>query len=464
MSNHLAKILRSGAVALAAALLLANAAPKEEQFICVTGPTWRPSVADGVGIEAEPVPASYRTLFESKKPCIRWALQEGSLIDWHIRFGSERSISAALAYLKRDYIRGLPATERYGPELERAWRSALPDLRRALKIEEPPKSDYSAKHRFMDKSLTVRRFRELERARDNYRFLAEQHLKSAEEFGSERLLAKAELYLRPVQAGAAILEPLSLQEPAAGLFSFDVDEFRTEDFRMRSAILRARLSRSAPDLAAAERIVKSFERPLYSRLAEAVFSGGEDFCDISDDWNEVEALRAVCGDDHSAINRLTNYWINRAALDLIAGNRETRSGEFAFRLLNRERTEGRKRGYHRRSEEDLLRLRLLSADDHRRRLETPGTDEHDLDEPWQGALRELQEAELLAPAHSSPARFRRIAEGWLEIWDRGETLFKPSEEGFSRAGMTEQWRYAAYLRRLLAGLEEVTSGGPAAPQ
>lgn len=453
------RAILESAIALAGAVLLAGSAVEDDQVICVSGPNWRPSLGDAARIDSEAVPASYRAMFESKAPCVRWSLEEASIVDWHLRFGNERGISIALAYLERDYSRGVPTTSRYRTELARAWRLALPDLLRARKIEQRPNLNYSLKHRFMDRSRTIRRFNGLVDAREKYLFLAEQYLRAAEEFGSTPLLDKASLYLRTTLDGTEFLEPLESQEPAAGLLHFNLHQFRTDDLKMRAAILQARLTRSAADIAEAERIVQSFERPRYRRLAEAVSSGGDDFCDISDGWSEAEALRAACEEDEDSIReRLTNYWIDRATLDFVTGNREARSHELAYRLLERERRSEQGRCCYRRAEDDLLRLRLLSAEDHRRRIGVHGARGHERVRAWWDALDDLHEAEKLAPAHSSPARFRRIALAWLEIWDRGETLSEPSENGASRKDMPDRRRYAAYLRRLLDGISGIAAG------
>jgi hypothetical protein len=453
-------MILASTVALAGALLLADPAVGDDQVICVGGPAWRPSLLDSARIEAEPVPASYRALFESKAPCVRWALDEAKIVDWHLAFGNEQGITAALAYLERDHVRDIPPTGRYRAELDRAWRRALPDLRRASAKVQTPGLDYSVKHRFMAGSATVLRFNALADAREKYRFLAEQYLRAAEEFASAPLLEKAKPFLDATLEGTQLLESLENQAPAAGLLDFNLHRFRTDDLQMRAAILRARLSRSPSDVAEAERIVQSFERPLYRRLAETVSSGGDGFCEISDGWSQSEALRAACEADEDSIrDRLTNYWINRAMLDFVSGNRKARSDELAFRLLDLERSGEQGRCCYRRAEEDLLRLRLLSAEDHRRRLEAGGAEDDDPTRSWRDALDDLSEAEKLAPVHSSPARFRRIALAWLEVWRRGETLSYASGSSVSLNDMPDHWRYALYLRRLLAGVPEIAGGG-----
>lgn len=455
-------ILRA-AVTLGAALLLGNAAPDDTGTICVGGRGWRPSLADAAAIEAVPVPASYRILLESTAPCVRWGLDKESLVDLHLRFGSERSISAALAYLERDHMRGLPPPGRYAADLQRAWRSALPDLRLANALPQPEGLSYSVAFRSIETSRPVQKLLSLVRARDNYLFLAEQPLRAAEEFGSLPLLDKANPYLVAAVESARILDSLANGEPAARLVSLNLNALRTEDLQVREAILRARLSRSEADLARAETILQALERPTYRRQAEAAYSEGDHFCDIADGWGDAEKLRNACGEDVTLKERVTNYWINRAMLDFISDVPGRRSDELALRLLQRENMAESGRCCRRRADEDLLRLRLGRADHLRRRLAAAlaAGDESGVGQSWHGALEDLREAERLAPVESSPGRFRRIAATWLEVWQSGDTLFTSREPGVAWMNSPERWRYATYLRRLISHVDMIAAGADA---
>ena len=50
----------------------------EDQTICVGGPRWPWTLEDVRRIQSDPIPQSYRALFESTEPCTRWALDEGT--------------------------------------------------------------------------------------------------------------------------------------------------------------------------------------------------------------------------------------------------------------------------------------------------------------------------------------------------------------------------------------------------
>ncbi|HEY0012256.1 MAG TPA: hypothetical protein VGB79_05330 [Allosphingosinicella sp.] len=427
----------------------------QDQDICVGGPDWHPSLDDARSIEDTPVPASFRTLFESVEPCVRWAMSEHLIVDWHMRFGSERSIAAALAYLERDYMSSIPPPARHRGELERAWRAAGRDLARAQAIRQPENLEYSLRYRFMERSRPIQLLNALVEARLNYRFLAEQHLRAAEEFGSATLLARAEPYLHALTASELFLAPLQ-DLPAASTLSLDLDTFRTDDLRMRAAVLRAQLSRSAADVAAAEALLDQMETSPLRRLAEEAYSGGDDFCDIGSGSNDAESLQQFCQADDAAAERAINFAISRAALDLLGAKpRHERMADTAVRLLERVPVHDTSRCCGRSEDEALLRLRLTLANFHRRRFaDGLEPDETHLGE-WGEALAQLREAERLAPPHSAPARFERIARQWL-------TLSEIDSAAERRQASTPEFvRYSAYLRHLLANLEAIRNGNSA---
>lgn len=429
------------------------------QAICIGGPRWRASLAESAAIETVPVPASYRLLFESTAPCTRWALDEASLIDLHLRFGSEQSIVPALAYLERDDVRGEPAPEAYPAALERAWEAAQADLRRAHAIQQPQGANYSAQHRFLEASRPVQRLEALVRTREKYVFLATQYLRAAEEFNALAMLDAADRYLAVALAGGRFLAPRESEAPVAGLLYFNLHTFVTDDLEMRAALLRAGVTRNGPDIARAEAIVQAKERPYYPRLAETAFSGGDDFCDISDGYSQAERLAETCRADDAdddAQDRVVNQLLGRAMLDVIAGRESVagccESNAIAFRLLAIERLPDRGRCCLRDPVEDIVRLRRARADFFYRR---PNEDAFS---NWYEALGELQAAERLIEPDLAPSRLRRIATSWLHIWDQRNALFEGRENGSSPDFAPELRRYASYLRHLLASLDPIAAG------
>jgi hypothetical protein len=436
-----------------------------EEVICVGGPQWIPSLADNGAIAVDPFPASFRILFESTAPCTRWALDEQSLIGWHMAFGSERSAAAALSYLERDYRRNVPAPADFEQSVRRAWRQAIPDLRRALAVQQPEGADFSARHRFMQHSRSIRRLNLLNEYRENYLFLAEQYLRASEEFGSAVLLARAEDFLEPAIQSARFLESVEGQPPAVGLLYFNLGTYRTEDLQMRAAVLRARFTRSAEDLVRAREILSVFEGPLYREAARNAFGSGDDFCDFGNGRGNADALEAACRHDDHFPERVTNFWINRAMLDTISTSEAQDSTWLAIRLLEREELDSRSgRCCGRTSEEDLLHLLLVRADENGRRFASAieGPEMGGAYEAWREALADLKRAERMVAPETASGRSRRIGEAWLALWARANRLeFDGPRRRWTDA--PHYHRYAAYLRALIANVDAIAVGAaPAA--
>jgi hypothetical protein len=425
--------------------------------ICIDGAGWRGSGADVRQIEAVPVPESFRQRFESLAPCVRWATSPVHLVDWHLRFGSERSTAAALAYLENDSQRPVPP-ERYAHELRRAWRAALPVLRQAARIRQREGLSPSAQYRFMEGRPSFRRLDSLIEDRTEYQFMTEYYLRAAEQFGSLALLERAEVYMRALLASADFLRPLEGRAPADHLY-FNLDPHRSDTFRLRTAVLRAQLTRSADDIAAARRVVNEVERPPYALLLGAAYSGGDDFCDISEGRSHAETIDAACRADDEIAERVMSWALARSLIDLIADSAERLGDDVLIALLERERRTDDGRCCRRPSAEDeLVRLRLQRAEHELRRFAVT-TDFSNARQHWRDALGELRRAADLVPPPDAPARFRPIGEAWLRVWARGEALSPPPGEDIPLpTASPDLRRYAAYLRSLLPNLDAIAAG------
>jgi hypothetical protein len=140
---------------------------------------------------------------------------------------------------------------------------------------------------------------------------------------------------------------------------------------------------------------------------------------------------------------------------------ESRDYELALRLLEQERLPDRGRCCYNRAEDDLFRLYLMQADQQRRAIAQAGAG-HDWGETqqhlWQ-ALDALEKAERLTTPAEAPARFRRVAQAWLDLWARaGEIGANPGEGMASLTESPERRRFASYLRQMLAGLDQIAAG------
>ena len=108
-----------------------------------------------------------------------------------------------------------------------------------------------------------------------------------------------------------------------------------------------------------------------------------------------------------------------------------------------------------------MRLRLQRADRRRRLLDEAirGGDFYGGHEHWFDALGDLREAEKLVSPADAPARFRRVAEAWLAVWQRAEALPLPPEAAARPTASPDLRRYATYLRRLIEDLPAIATGG-----
>ena len=205
---------------------------------------------------AVPVPASFRqprtnpTTFACDGVSI-----ERLFVDWHLSFGSERSVAAALAYLAEHTLTPIPPPERYTPEITRAWRASHPELQRALGSWHKGSAIKEAARRLLEQNRAYRRLDQLLEDRDKYHFFADQYLRAAAAFKSLDLLAGADRYIRAAVNSAGFLGPLLRFQPTLRVdqLHFNLDMHVTDAQRMFAANLRAHITRTPQNIAAAER-------------------------------------------------------------------------------------------------------------------------------------------------------------------------------------------------------------------
>jgi len=480
-------VLRSIAMALAASLLLANApGEEEEQTICLSvAHVWRGDSADIGRIRSVAVPESFRRAFEARG-CERYQLVPQSLVDWHLAFGDERTAALGLAYLEAGYRKGAPAPEGFGPHLAAAWEAA----RRTIAADAlPPRGDprRAALERRVRESRSVQSAADAVRTYSNYVELAHGYARAAEVYGSASLLEKAEQYFVPVRAGLATLFAGGTDHES------DLDGFvetptyrlgEALDLEMRLPVLRARLSRSAADLDAAAAAMARRYHPVLATAADNARERSGDPCEIGGEaeGDEMRALQMACDEEFNVPRRATDFWRNRAHLDLLMAadpthfeaavqNRRATGSEFARRsvpapgaepvtwpasfetaawLLRYQRVGDRDEEVPRLDENriELFALLLARAEMHARRA---GGEKEE--EEIGRALDYAAQAVRVTPPHDAPALFRRGAETWLGLWARAEasTRTRPRQSD-------DRDRFAAYLRANLAALDSIATG------
>lgn len=431
------------------------------QVICVSvAHLWWGSSEDVRRIRTIAVPDSFRRIFEGGG-CSSWSLVKEMLIDWHLAFGDEASVTAALAYLEANYTRNMPAPAAL-PRLIAATRSAA-------------RSDRPPSH-----SRLVQRQGELRLAHQNFLFLAQNYLRAADFHQSHALYAKARIYAAAALAGLAA--------PLPGDSEDRPNELR--DLEMRLALVRAGFTRSPADIAAAQAVLDRNYDPTLAAGAARAEDG--DPCELGD-RPDPEGLRAACNDENDFRGRLTDYWTAQARLDLLKaadpglfdlrtvrpapnGSSFVPRGEgatvptddwpqpdafgHAIRLLARQRPDmipEQARRYDN-IDDAVVLLHLLRADLFARRAAATPVPDPDSQAAYRArelrdaALFDLSEALRIAGPAEQAGRFRQLATRYLEI------VAIPSAERI--AGNPVHEREAVFLRMALDNLDRIIAARP----
>lgn len=434
---------------LAAALLLlgGQAAAAPPQDVCVVPLTlWSGTLADTRSIATVPVPDSYRRAF-GDRPCN--TLHKPSLIDWHLAFGTEASVTAALAWLETELTRDAPAPATFLATADTAWRAVRPRLAELEALRRQP----NALDRARASDPAVRRLQPLVRSYRAATLLAQQYLRAAEFHRSPLLLAKARPYLAIASEGVRLFfddalfagQREAVGASAVGLFSGDVDAIR--DMEARAALLQAALTGSAADRAAATRLLDRGDPGLLRRAAEEAYAHGDSPCEVGD-REDLAAIKTACDTENDFEGRLLAHWVVRARLAVRTPGEEQGMGAVALaEKLLRHRLLDPSQGWSVRygSYADALAdLYLWQAD-------RAAADQGD------GALRLLTQAERLTPAATNPARFLQIAEHFAALWRRLEAAPDPRDRPSDVPALA---REAAFLARTRAALPAIAVGQP----
>lgn len=430
------------------------------ETVCLAiGHIWNGTDEESAAIEQEPVPASFKQT-DQGGGCEAFQLLRHTLIDWHMNFGTERSIRPALRY----YAGGrfdVPD----GPDWETVWARAAPALDRA-KAEVAAKHDYQAGTLLLaqDKAATALLARL--RAWQSRMGVAHHYLRAADLWQSKTLLADARPVVEWVEESAAFLKSKGLlakegdSQPLANILRVTYsDEEEQFGLHARMLALTAELSGKPEDAARVQEAVASLETPLLKRLMEEGWRHGDDLCDAGD-RSDLADLNAACRDENNIERTLLTYAVLKVRTRPDDAARESGDAVHDAEFLLRRAHEahggaGLTMLADRRSPTEPMFILLL---DQARRLMRAAADPslQTGRESWRHITYRLAAGESLAAALQSlnparaPAPWRMAARLWLT----NHQALADTPDGADEAQREE--RMAAYLRAVLAHLDAVS--------
>jgi hypothetical protein len=457
-----------------------NAAEADEGPICLAiAHLWSGSLDDVRNINTIPVPDSFRRPF-SAGGCDTWQLVKQGLINWHLSFGTEASTAKALTFIEDEYRKQGAALPNISVALERAWKAAMPDMDKAHELLTLPKPNWEHANEILAKSRPFKRLSSLTEEIGREQFIVEEYIRAAEFFGSRSFHERARLHYAFVEERDRFFEgkvsvDLKRLNSVIGrrLIGFYSGPIYVADLRMRMALMKARLSRNADDVAAASLAI---ERDSNDAMKQAAEFASENFEDFGSNRNndDYPQLASALDTDGNFMRRATNYWRNKAQLEQlkqqIASTIE-RGGEdhnFAYynamSMLEWTKTQGRNRqaarGYDSNTfpsnpADAIIALHLATVDKlmaQSTAQETVTTSKSNENEQnvfrlRQLALAELSQASLLAPPHETPGRFRQIASRYLSVYELLKDEVTPQDQ-----------RLASYFTHTLISLDQIALG------
>lgn len=459
-------------IALAALAISAPALAQDSggETICI-GPArlFSGSLQDNTDIATTPVPESFRRLFEGG-PCTRFGLMQGSLTSWHLAFGNEATVTAALAWFEKAYFHAAVPMEDLAARLAAARSAAQPDIEAARRLSARPGGS-PASERLIARSKPIARLRELLGLHSDYVFLAGEYVRAAEFHGSRALFDGARKWFEPVAAALPALRDAARVDIAAGRDSrFAPDGYAADQATMleiRMAIVQAALSNAPADRATAEALLAHHANPQYRTAAEEAFRHGDDFCDIGE-RSDLADYSSVCRSGNFEREAVT-WWRFRAQLDLIDAAAEP-DPDFdhlrptpdsigtALRLLEQREQAGSEDSgpvaYIASTADARVALLLQRADVSIRIAGIAGIDPDLASDYRFKARQDLLRAEAIAPASETPARFRQIATRFLRLWEI-DSVEAVKQDLQVDPALT---RKAAYFRAVLGSLDDIAIG------
>ena len=416
------------ALCLAGPALAQEATGRDESsdIICLAvARGWGGTIDDLVHIRERPVPESFSRQNEDRG-CAGFQLIRETLVNWHLAYGDEQTVTKALAYLER-------------------WATGGKPVRTKLSAQDQA-----------DRNLA-----------ESYRFVAMEYARAADFYSSPALLAKARRFAEPSLAVAIELRtPQADGQPRPGYD--DYPDRLARDLDLRLAVARARIGGTPADFAAAREAFARNDDPNFDTAGEQAYRNGDDFCDIGD-ASYLAAWKEAC-DEANFDRRALAYWRYRALFSLAAKaagvegmNRQGDQwdGDTAIRLIEgraRDEGPGLPEAYFSndgfaiteilfaKAESQYAKARRnLASETNEGRVEATQDARHALELAWLSAI--------YVQGVDHPGWQRRIGQRYIEISE-----FIARHEGADEPVWPQHARRLAWFRTILPRLDAMARG------
>lgn len=294
---------------------------------------WAGSSVERAQIKEVPVPQSFRDLFFGD-PCTRFSLVFGSLLDWHLKYGDERSALAALRFLEGELIGEVEPD--FVEDFETTWFSAAEDAEALLERGRINNLSASEEHLFVDMKAAFEKVKSIKKLQaeaekiGEAQFIATEYTRAAESFGSRELLDEAR---RVHTLAAAALAFIDQREQLGGVESFLAERIRPQyrsdrmDPRLREitlAVTEAFVTEESQAIQTADELTRRLYRPdgrshpfpdLLTFILEA-YEKDDEAC-IADELNSAVGFEDRC-EENGFEGYAYGFWYQRSRLELLA--------------------------------------------------------------------------------------------------------------------------------------------------
>lgn len=307
---------------------------RDSGVICLTiARGWIGSRAERAQINKVPVPQSFRDRFFGDR-CTRFQLVLGSLLDWHLKHGDDRSAIAALRFLEQELIGGM--TPEFAKDFEMTWASAARDAQ-ALVEHRQPKSPSASQEQLRSEMIaafenakSLKKLQAEAKKIDEAQFIATEYTRAAESIGSPELLDEAR---RVHTSAAAALAFIDQREQLGGVEGFLAERMRPQyrsdrmDPRLREislAVTEAFVTKESQAILAADDLTRRLYRPdgrshpypdLLTFILEA-YEKDDEAC-IADELNSAAGYKDRC-EENGFEGYAYGFWYQRSRLELLA--------------------------------------------------------------------------------------------------------------------------------------------------